>query len=959
MKTIKTMLALVWLVGLPAAAAAQATATTGQIEGTIIDEQGGALPGVVIGARNTETGFERSSTTDSNGLYRLSLLPIGTYELTAELTGFGTVKRGGVEVHVGENITVPIEMRVAAVQETVTVTAESPVIEVSRSHVANTINETSIDSLPINGRRFQDFVLLTPGTVVESQRNGTSINGQRGINASYAIDGASYDNPFFGGIRGGERSGQAYTISQEAIREFQVSNSGYVAEFGRSGGGVVNAVTKSGTNDVSGSGFWFFQNQDFVADDPFGNPPVDFTRHQFGGSVGGPIRLDRVHYFLVYDQQTRDNPLVIQFPSDPTGVPRFGDTGTFERDGNLWKTTVTQTNDIWTTLGRVDVQLSERNHMWTRYNWSYNEALNGTNTGPTDRANTNNGTEKDRIDTFVTQLDSVLSASRLNELRFQYSREDRPREPNTLDPTITVSGFGTAGRVTFLPSLETDYRYQVVDNFTWLLGTHSFRVGADVNLVHVKQPFFLSRSGGEYRFNSLDDYLATVAGQQRWRDFRQGFGRADVDFWQKEFAVYLQDSWKVQPNLSLNYGLRYEAQVEPQPDAPNPTYPLTGQIPSDMDNFGPRFGLSWDPWKDNRGVVRANAGLYFSRTPALLLVSPFTNNGVAQLQLTFTPTSPGAPVFPNVLAAPPAGVAGPRSDINIFADEFENPRTFQGTVGIEREIATNLTIGADAVYARMRHLERLFDANLPPGVCCAADGRLVYVLGATNPIGLPRPDANFNRILRAEDTARGMYAALMLSARKRFMSGERWFQRGLQTQVFYTYARSKDDDSNERNFSGTFYQDWEFLEREYTWSNNDVRHSFGASATWTLPADFQLGAIVAARSGVPYTRGAVFVDLNFNGTFDDDREFVNGVDTGRNAFRQPNYYKLDLRVTKSVRIGSQQSVEVGLDAFNLLNNSNEIVGNPNRNFVSNPNVGVTNEFLGVPRSAQISLRYRF
>ncbi len=926
---------------------AQATATSGQIEGTIADESGAFLPGVSVTARNTETGFERTAGSDAGGLYRLNLLPLGSYDLTATLPGFSSLKRSGLRLRVGETLTVPIALKVASLEETVTVTAEAPAVEVTRSLSATTINEGAIDSLPINGRRFQDFVLLTPGAVVENQRGGTAISGQRGINSSYAIDGASYDNPFFGGIKGGERSNLAYTISQEAIQEFQVVNAGYAAEFGRSGGGVVNAITKSGTNEIHGSAFWYFRNEGLQADDPFGRPPTDFRQHQFGGSLSGPLKQDKAHFFLAYDQQIRDNPLVVDFgPGSPTGAPGFdGQEGTFE-----------QTNDIYTALARLDYRLSESNNFWIRYNWSKNEGQNGLGSSPTTSAVSNNSLEKDSQHTVVAQLSTVFSPTLLNELRVQFSREDRPREPNTDDPTLTVTGLGTAGRVTFLPSLETDDRFQVVDNFTLLRGQHSFRLGFDLNFLHVAQPFFLPRSGGEYRFNNVADYLLTVnTGVQRWRDFRQGFGRADVDFWQKDIAFYLQDTWKAKPNLSVSYGLRYEAQFQPNPDDPNPNLPQSDQIPSDVNNVGPRLGVAWDAWNDGKGVVRVNAGYFFSRTPALLLVSPFTSNGRAQLQLTFLPTSPGRPSFPNILSAAPAGIATPRTDANVFDPEYQNARTLQVSAGVEREVLRNFTLGVDYVYNQGRNLERLFDINISPASGTAADGRLVYRSA--------RPNLLFNRILEAQSTAKSDYHGLTLSAKRRSAPGEQWYNRGLQFQAFYTYGRAKDDDSNERNFAGLFYQDFQNLGAEYTWSNNDVRNNFTANLSWNLAWDVQVGAIFVARSGLPYSHLAN-QDQNNDGDFGNDRQFVNGQDTGRNTFRNPSFKRFDLRLQKSVKLGSK-SLDLAVDAFNVLNSDNLFVSTTNSNFLGptagsvNPNLDVPNAQSGEARAAQLSARFRF
>jgi hypothetical protein len=936
--------AVVLLSATPGLVWAQATATAGQIEGRITDDSDAVLPGVTVTARNTSTGFTRSAVSDGQGLYRLTLLPLGVYELTAELQGFASVRRENLPLAVGETKTVNVAMRVATVQETVTVQAEAPLIEVSRSLQAYTLDETAIGTLPVNGRRFQDFMLLTPGAIEEGQRNGTSVNGQRGINAAFAIDGTSWDNPFFGGVKGGERSNLAYTISQEAIKEFQANNAGYAAEFGRSGGGVLSAVTKSGTNQMAGSAFWYFRNEGMVADDSFDRPPTDFSQHQFGGSLGGPIVRDRTHFFFAYDQKVRENPLFVEFSGadkNATGIPGFdGEAGSFP-----------QTNDVWTAFGRVDHQVNQNNAIWARYNWSFNEGVNGLGVSPTNFSVQASALEKDETHTFVSAWNSVLSANRLNELRFQFGREDRPREANTEDVTISVTGLGTIGRRTFLPSLQTDDRYQFVDNFTWIAGAHSIRAGADLNFLHIKQPFFLSRSGGEYRFNSQADYLTALnTGAQTWRDFRQGFGRASVDFWQKEYAFYVQDTVTVGRNLTVNYGLRYDAQINPQPDAPNPALAGSDQIPSDKNNWGPRGGISWDPWGDGRGVVRANAGLYYSRTPALLMVSPITTNGQAQFQLNVGPTAAGAPIFPNILSAPPSGATAAPPDVNIFASEFDNPRTFQTSAGIERELWTNTTLGFDVIFSDTDTLQRQFDANLSPASRTQPDGRLFY--------GNPRPNSLFNRILRSESTARARYYGFILSAKRRWTGGEQWYNRGLQFQSYYTYGHARDDDSNERNFSATFYQDWENLGVEYTFADTDVRHNLAMNATWLLAGDVQVGFIQSARSGRPFSLTSNS-DINGDGTFDQDRQFVNGVDTGRNSFRHPNYYRTDIRVAKIFRFGDSNRAEVALDVFNLFDNANRFVGTSNRNFLNNPAAGVPNEQIGGSRQAQISLRYQF
>ncbi len=931
-------LAVVLLLG-TASAWAQATATTGQIEGTVTDATGAVLVGAAMTARNLDTGFERRSVSGPSGLFRLVLLPLGRYQLTAELSGFAPAQRGDLLLRVGETLTVLISLQVAAEVE-VTVAATAATVEVARSLSAATLDERAIATLPINGRRFEDFVFLTPGTVPSQYFGRPVIGGQRGVHSAYVVDGASYDNPFFGGIRGGERAALIYTISQEAIQEFQVTNAGYTAEFGRSGGGVVNAVTKSGTNEFHGSGFWYFRDESLTADDPYGRPPTDFSQHQFGGSLSGPIRKDKVHFLAVYDQQIQRLPFTVKFLGDPTGIPGFeGKEGRF-----------IQTNDIWTALGRVDWSVNDANRLSARYNWSRNVGENGLSSGVTDQAVETSSLEKDVTHTAVAQLSTVLSAAVLNEARLEWSHEDRPREPNTTSPSVQVAGLGGIGRTPYLPALERDDRFQLLDNFTWLRGRHAFRFGVDLNFTHTRQPFFLPVSGGLYFFGSPEDYLATLqTGEQAWAAYFQGFGRSSVDLWQQEYAFYLQDTWKVRRDLTLHYGLRYEAQLQPQPDAPNPDLKGSDRIPSDTNNFAPRLGLSWDPWKDGRSVVRMNAGLFYPRTLALPLVAPFTNNGIAQLQLFFLPFFPGAPTYPGVFSTPPPAAFAPPSDVSVVDDGFQNPRTFQASLGFEREVTHGLVLGVDLAHARMRQLPRLFDANLAPASGRAEDGRRVYED--------PRPDPRFNRVLRLESTAKGTYNALTVSARRLWRGGQRWFNRGLQFQAYYTLAKTRDDDSDELLAVFLSYQDWVDLAQEYTVSDNDVRHSFKLSGTWRLAGDVELGVALVSSSGLPYTQFSA-EDLNLDGSFN-DRRFTSGRDTGRNSFRQPGYLSLDLRVSKAVSLGRNRRLELAADLFNALNNENRFVSPAARDFTLNPNVGIPDAQAGAPRTAQFSLRLRF
>jgi hypothetical protein len=930
---------------------AQATATTGEIEGIVADESGAALPAVTIIARNVRTGFVRTVESGRTGTYRLSLLPLGRYELSAWAAGFATLKQGGLDLSGGQTLSLRLTLKIAAVAESVDVTAEAPAVNSTRSLLANTIDERSIESLPSNGRRFQDLVLLTPGTVavgpgaVVSSLGLISISGQRGLNTTYAVDGADYGEPQLGGMRGGDRSAVIYTLSQEALQEIYVTNAGYSAEFGRSGGGVVNAITRSGTNELQGSAFWFFRDEALTADDPFGRPATDFKQHQFGATLGGPIKKDKIHFFLAYDQQLRRNPFVVKFDSDPKGIPGFdGQEGTY-----------TQTNDIVTALARFDVWLSQRHQLSVRYNFSHDRAENGSSSSPTDATVAASSLELDTTNTVVAELNSVLSSTRLSALRFQWSREARASEPNTMDPMVSVTGLGSTGRFFFWPARAYDDRFQLTDTFTLVRGRHSLRFGTDLDLMREGTSYFLPFGGGAYFFASVPDYLRTVSTGEPTAFFIQGFGHPTGRFWQKELAAFVQDTWKPRSNLTLNYGLRYEAHLQPQPDAPNPDLPGSNFIPSDKTQFGPRLGAAWDPWRDGRGVLRLNLGLFYSRTPGAALYTAFVENGFSRVILFFPPGSPGAPHFPEILAERSPAAFSPPPSVYVVDPGFRNPRTLQASAGIEREILPSLTLSADFVHARMWRLERLRDTNIFPASRRAPDGRLVYPS--------ERPNPAFQEIEQLESSAKGAYDALTLGVKKRWRGGEHG--RGLQFQAFYTYARNTDDDSSERNASlSILYQDWQNLAAEYAWSDNDVRHNLVLSGICGLPWGVEVGVIFAARSGAPYSHTSAN-DLNNDGNFGNDRQFIDGVDTGRNTYRQPGYSRLDLRLDKSVGLGGRRSLHLAFDVFNVYNAKNLVVPPQNQMF-DGPTPGTLNPALdrrtaqaGEPRSAQVSLRFRF
>ena len=452
---------LILLAAVPAFA--QSQATTAEINGRVTDAQGGVLPGATVTVTSSDTGYTRSVVTNAEGLYAIPLLPPGNYDLVSELTGFAPTRRSLV-LNVGATQTINTQLQVGGVQETVTVAAGSPLVETSATVRTTTVDLEAIANLPINGRRFQDFISATPTVQVDPSRGQLSFAGQRGINSNISVDGADFNQPFFGGIRGGERSNNAFTVPQESIQEFQVVAAGYSAEFGRSTGGLVNAITKSGSNRLKGSAFYVNRNRDWAEDNAFGQSAAP-TQQQFGGSIGGPIRKDKVFFFGAYEQQEFENSRLVLFDQ----LAGFTPVPTSQEAFNYFKSLeepFEATNDAITTLGRVDWQIGEADRLSVRYSYSSNKALNANATGNaldpnTISALTNNGTEKDRTNIIVGQYTSALSSSLLFEARGQYGYEERPREAN--DPTgVTVESIvGRYGTVSFLPNKQFDRRTQL------------------------------------------------------------------------------------------------------------------------------------------------------------------------------------------------------------------------------------------------------------------------------------------------------------------------------------------------------------------------------------------------------------------------------------------------------------------------------------------------------------------
>src|SRR6266516_1582728 len=692
----------------PAPLGAQGQATTGIIRGVVTDPNGAPVANATVILHEANTNFTRTLSTDAAGNFTGTLLPLGTYDVTARSVGYAEVKRTGIPLAVGE--TVALRLPLAAVTlAAVTVEATQPVVNVTQSAAATPLDAAAVTGLPNNGRNFINLTLLTPNVAIVQgpDSDELTVAGQRGIHNNVSVDGADFNNSFFGEQRGGQRP--AFTFNLDAVQELVVIAGGANAEFGRSSGGFVNVITKSGTNQTRGS-LHYFGKFDAVSGTPEHTSPSgqgqkfnpDFSKNQFGFTLGGPLKRDKVFYFLAYDQQIYDDVKQKSRPSSPQldSLKTFL-AGRYPELANDFGS-ISRTNDARAALAKFDFRLSDRHNLSLKYNYTWSEQKNGTFDVDTWGASAN-GLEKDRSHAVNGSLVSFLSSRASNEFRFQFAREDRPRPytgPNNhLGDTTGVSSiFGAAvpfhdtdvdpahafrfGLPFFLPIRDDhDTRWQLLDNVYISRGNHLIKFGGEWNRTSTTQ-VFVGFAGGRMAFSSVHGFINYVNQGSRYVECAGGTsgnlalgfacpGGADtivgpvilylqqsgVDgttveqagtqtITQHELALFLQDTWKPSAKLTLNYGLRWEAQLEPDPITPPSlvffapwiastvvnaqgsfTFPSDGTIPSDKKMWQPRLGIAWDPNADGRQVFRLNAGIYYARIPALNLASVRSTNG--------------------------------------------------------------------------------------------------------------------------------------------------------------------------------------------------------------------------------------------------------------------------------------------------------------------------------------------
>jgi hypothetical protein len=983
-------------------AAGQTQITTGAIQGTVLDANGAAVPGATVELKNIDTNLVRSAVSDDDGRFVALQLPPGRYTLTVSKTGFATMVVEKADVTVGQTMNLPISMKISSVQETVTVTA-SPTIDTLKTEASTTLNETTVNTTPILGRKFEDLLTLTPGVSVVQGPDGDEITfaGQRGVFNNVSLDGGDYNNGFFGEQLGGQRA--AIDITLEAVKEFQVVATGANAEFGRTAGGIINVISKSGTNNVNGSLFYFQRLEALSADTSDGKPLQDFRREQFGGTIGGPIRKDKAFFFFAFEgirerltranlsEQIGDTPCPTATPTVPANEALIDSNGDCQRLAliNFIRATRSQEEGLpvehpirnYALLGKVDFNLNRANQLGISYNFDHSRNTNQTFDVAT-YGNSANGIEgPSKINNLNVNLFSTVSPTKLNEAHFSYSREVRPRGtiPSNV-PADTGVGFAPSfrfGNPFFLqPAVdELLWRTHVKDNFSIISGTHTVKFGGE--WIHsLNDQVFRGFFTGRYLFDSASGFLRYASPAAPG-----GFGPNTVYCTDNVTAASSRATGVCPAGttfaggpllLYLQNGISTGLPGVPEPGKSTIKNEDLGLFVQDKWQVRPNLtlslGLRWEAQIFPDVLVPPAQTAYGS-----LLNNPnFPSDGTLH--------SAKKEFQPRVGFAWDIGGKGKsvlRSSYGIFYGR-QNMLTQVGSItdnGVQQYgIACASSFGCSngaarptwpnivpvppgggiqpgssiRVFSKDYANPRIYTTNVQFEQEVAPDFSLYFDFTHAKGVHLTR-FINLNRTGPAPLPATPLFPtlgdvfvtdAVGKSLYRGFTVGLRKrLSRKYQFEMNYVLSKDLDDDSNERDP----FTDRSFtpfnLSLDYALSDRDIRHKFNFYSFVYLPAGLEGNFRVQARSAQPITPATRTA-------------------TNRNSLRKDNnYFSFDWRLQRPFKFGERYQLIPIVEMFNTFNNKNLI--NPLTGAALFNFDGFLRAGVGDPRQLQLAVRFTF
>ena len=1017
--------------GLAAPLLAQ-TSNTGTVTGVVKDEKGGLVPGASVKLVNTGTNAERSAVTSADGIYEITQLVPGNYRLEIEAKGFAKYVQEPVVVNVLQRSTVNADLKVGGIGETVTVTGESaPLVETTKTDVSGVVDQRRLENLPVNGRSFASLAILIPGATLEPSfdptkaRVGTfSIGGSTGRNLNITVDGGDNKDNAVGGI--------LQNFSMEGIQEFALSTQRFSAANGRSGGALLSVVSKSGSNEFHGSVFGFFRDDALNANAPkllakvnpdlFPDPKdavkPPFSRQQFGGSFGGPIKADKAFFFGTVER-TRERGNSIVPGVDQTKI-KF-----LEPFGYKAVQFLPQPFNDWQYTIKGDFNLSPKHTLVVRFAGQNNDALNDQAGFLIVRTDLSGGNESlNTLYNFLTSLTSTLSSTTVNQFTYQYQTFDN-RINATSDLNLLVFPDSLAvGRNGNVPQQTLQKKHQFRDDLTWTHGNHGFKFGGDVTFVPTLGGLFAFNSAPEYDFNFNADEIALNPGQfpQGFKttqvlpgpitcigivgsqtctaDDLEGVGvvadvllsggdpRFDLREGAKQFAAYIQDDWKITPRFTLNLGVRYDVDlgfVDEAHAAENRAFRALKIIGSpfarktvqdDKNNISPRIGFAWDFKGNGRSVMRGGYGIYFDQS---FLNVPLFAVQQANPEIYATFFNDDANLAIN---SPPPTVPRPLNNPlpltrgRMLDPDFESPYSQQWNLGYAQEIGKDMALEFDYVHILGLHEFTSLDINPRTGPLhnairkdppqnfprvlapqfAAHASELLAAFGTSSP---------FARITVAQSDGRSRYDAFTVAFKKRYSNK-------FQLNAHYTLSKSQAWFGATADF-GLQAQNVlvKFDPINFGPTAEDERHRFVISGIFDLPWGFQVAPIFQMASARPYS---IFpscgCDINRDGVTN-DRDSVNpAIDDQHklplNDHRGDNFSQLNVRVSKFFKWGEHKKLGLFFEAFNVFNTGN--YGNQFQNTTGTPDFGKPINFfgatgfsepLGIPFQAQLGVRFSF